>query len=300
MTRAYHPFAQEFPRMGDGDLEKFRQSIAEHGLIDKIVVDENGVILDGISRYEMLLAIGKDPEPNIKVVRGLNDEQKLQFIFDRNIHRRHLSKQQRTAMAVAYSDRLGELKGEARERQAVESNSTTSGGVGSKTSQVKKSGRASQNFAVEIGTNEEYVKVCDNLKDEDPEMLQEVIAGNVSIPEAKKSLAKKRAEKSQAKVSTKPLVHPNVARALEARKEFMRHVATLKKVAEDLDSLFDGPGGAYMRVDNISPKITNIIETIVASLPYCACKHCGGPGCGRCKESGYITRARAEGVPVGK
>ena len=47
-----HPYADKFPMLTDAELDELAESIATIGLINPIVVDTAGLILDGRNRLE--------------------------------------------------------------------------------------------------------------------------------------------------------------------------------------------------------------------------------------------------------
>ena len=66
------------PRINDDAVEDVMESIRQCSYIAPIVVDEDGVILAGHTRYKALLRLGYD-ECDVIVAEGLNDEQKRKY-----------------------------------------------------------------------------------------------------------------------------------------------------------------------------------------------------------------------------
>ena len=66
------------PRINDDAVEDVMESIRQCSYIAPIVVDENGVILAGHTRYKALLRLGYD-ECDVIVAEGLNEEQKRKY-----------------------------------------------------------------------------------------------------------------------------------------------------------------------------------------------------------------------------
>lgn len=66
------------PRINDDAVEDVAESIRQCSYITPIIVDENGVILSGHTRYKALMKLGrKDCE--VMVVSGLTEEQKKKY-----------------------------------------------------------------------------------------------------------------------------------------------------------------------------------------------------------------------------
>jgi hypothetical protein len=96
-----HSFAEMFPPMTAKEREELEKSLKQYGLRDKILVDNQNRILDGLNRYRGCLAVGVKPE--YEVFQGTEEEAHA-LIWDRNVVRRHLSTSVRAALAADYSE----------------------------------------------------------------------------------------------------------------------------------------------------------------------------------------------------
>jgi hypothetical protein len=110
MTCDSHPAADVFSPMdrlspGFGDLVA---DIKDNGLVEPITLHE-GRILDGRGRYLACREAGV--EPRFEEWEGASP---IAFVLSRNLHRRHLTDDQRAALAA---DALPMLEAEARDRQ---------------------------------------------------------------------------------------------------------------------------------------------------------------------------------------
>jgi hypothetical protein len=114
-----HPLAEKFPAMPPADFEKLKESIAKYGLFEPIVINEFGQILEGRHRYKALVDLGKDPWKNsisFTEVKGENEDlTEEQFIYDSNVHRRHLTDDQKAMLAAEFAPYF---KKEAEKRKA--------------------------------------------------------------------------------------------------------------------------------------------------------------------------------------
>ena len=90
-----HPYAEKFPMLSDGELDELAESIASIGLINPIVVDSAGLILDGRNRMEACNRAGV--EVQTKVYEGSDI---AEFVIGCNVTRRNMSTGAR-AMATA-------------------------------------------------------------------------------------------------------------------------------------------------------------------------------------------------------
>lgn len=98
-----HPVADLFPMLADDELKELAADIAERGLLQPIVLDVEGRILDGRNRYAACALAGV--EPSFTTYDGDDPEG---YALAVNIARRHLTKGQQ-AMVIAKADNLYKL-----------------------------------------------------------------------------------------------------------------------------------------------------------------------------------------------
>jgi ParB-like chromosome segregation protein Spo0J len=91
-----HPYALIFPPMTEEERADLEADIKRHGLREKIVVNSNNQILDGVNRYRACTSLDIPPAFEI---RNLADKEALAFIRSRNLVRRHLTVAQRAYIA---------------------------------------------------------------------------------------------------------------------------------------------------------------------------------------------------------
>ncbi len=87
--------ADLIPPLEDKDFQDLKRHIAAHGQKDPVVVHA-GKILDGRSVYRACRELGLDP----RTVPWDGQGSELEFILARNLHRRHLSTNQRAMIAA--------------------------------------------------------------------------------------------------------------------------------------------------------------------------------------------------------
>jgi hypothetical protein len=92
-----HPYANLFPMCSDDEVQQLADDIAKNGLRQPIVTDADEMILDGRNRSAACAIAGVKPiyEPFVG-----NDAAKLAFVVSVNVHRRHLTTQQRAEIAA--------------------------------------------------------------------------------------------------------------------------------------------------------------------------------------------------------
>jgi len=89
----FHELAGIFPLMAGAAFEELADDIAARGLLEPIIVLD-GKILDGRNRAEACQARGVDP-----IFIEYEGDDPLRFVVSKNLHRRHLTDQQRSMLA---------------------------------------------------------------------------------------------------------------------------------------------------------------------------------------------------------
>lgn len=90
-----HPIASMFPLIEGRAFDDLVEDIREHGLREPVVVDDDGVLLDGRNRVRACEAAGVEI---VEDVHGGSDV--AGFIVSHNLHRRHLTDAQRALIAA--------------------------------------------------------------------------------------------------------------------------------------------------------------------------------------------------------
>lgn len=102
-TGEVHPVAALFPMMSDEELDDLAADIKDNGLVHPIVLDGDGVLIDGRNRQAACDRVGVEPRYEM-LPEGADP---VTFILSSNINRRHLTKGQR-AMALAKTCSISE------------------------------------------------------------------------------------------------------------------------------------------------------------------------------------------------
>ena len=131
-----HPAAELFPRMSDDELRALGEDIKKNGLQQAVVLlRENGCecLLDGIGRLDAFEAVGvnlvKNGKLNLSNVRLIIDDiDPYAFVISANIHRRHLTAEQRRALIAKLLKATPE-KSDRQIAETVKASPTTVGSV---------------------------------------------------------------------------------------------------------------------------------------------------------------------------
>ena len=73
----WHEFATVFPMLGDDDLQQLADDIERNGQRFPVIVDEDGLVLDGRNRATACRMLGI--EPRVEVFSG-SDAEKLEYV----------------------------------------------------------------------------------------------------------------------------------------------------------------------------------------------------------------------------
>jgi hypothetical protein len=100
MTIEVHPLAAVFPMMTDDELADLAADIKQHGLLHPIVLDADGVLIDGRNRLRACEIAEVAPQ-----FQRLNGHDAAAFIMSANVARRQMTKGAiAMVVAVAYPD----------------------------------------------------------------------------------------------------------------------------------------------------------------------------------------------------
>jgi hypothetical protein len=180
MRHEEHPAAKIFPMLDSESFDRLKDDIRQHGQRDLVVLFE-GLVLDGRNRYKACCELGI--EPDVCELEECDDP--VAYVISTNLHRRHLTKAQWTAIAVEYIPMLAEQAAKRKEEGGKE------GGRGRKKTLVQdctkvsaNDGKATTEAAKLTGTSHGYVAAAKKIKDESPEVFEELKAGKLTVPQA--------------------------------------------------------------------------------------------------------------------
>ena len=194
----FHPAAALFPLMPvDGpEFGELVRDLQEHGLVQPIVRFE-GKILDGRNRYRACQHAGVEPRFD-----EWSGESPTAYVLSLNLHRRHLTDDQRAAIAV---DAMARFEEEAREAQRQAGAHGGAGGRGKrKTLRVNPhEGFPARDHAAEwarrplaraaagTGVASNRVRVAEGVKEADPDLFEQVRSGAVPLRGAVKEIERR-------------------------------------------------------------------------------------------------------------
>ena len=265
LTATFHPIASMFPLLDGEEYEALRRDIAEHGQREPITIHEN-LILDGRNRYRACIAAGLTPE-----TRPLPfGKDPVQFVLSENMHRRHLSVEQRAIIAA----RLPRIGKGSNQHGRVD----TSRGVSSGMSRDERARLA----AVSPKTVERAEKLVDGGIDELVDQVERRIlsvnegARAASLPrEKQKIIADSGASRASTvlKQEARAVREEELAERTEAATKTLAGAGTYSVIMADPPWRFEvwSPTGMDRAADNHYPTMTieKLMDLRVPSAPDC-------------------------------
>src|SRR5262245_20614701 len=120
-----HPCADVFPMMTDTELDDLARDIQQHGLREPVTVWHDGArqyLLDGRNRLEALTRVGLEITPNhIREYAPSSHVDLAAYVISKNIHRRHLTKEQHAILIWKALEAAGSTDGAKMARSATRS-----------------------------------------------------------------------------------------------------------------------------------------------------------------------------------
>lgn len=168
-----HPAAALFPMMPEAELALLAESIKARGLHHPII-QTGDLILDG--RNRLLACELAGVKPRFEYFIG---DSPTAYVLDVNKTRRHLTKSQWAGVAV---DSLPMFEAEAKERLSKAGGDNRAGKE--KIPDLEK-GQARDKAAAAVGVNPRYVSDAKKVKEEAPEIFEQMKRGEKTLAQAK-------------------------------------------------------------------------------------------------------------------
>ncbi len=189
-----HPAADMFPLIEGDDFEALCADIKANGQREPIWLDKAGRILDGRNRARACEAMGIFPQYRTWDGQG----SPVEFVISLNLHRRHLSASQRAVVALKVEE---ELAKEA-ERQRVRKRTEPRPEILPDEHKDRRSESREQAGSL-VGVSGRYVQDAKTVQDKAPDLLPEIQAGRVTLPEAKKQIRQREKAERVAEIASR-------------------------------------------------------------------------------------------------
>lgn len=176
-TLTAHPAADIFPMLDAGEMAELAEDIKARGLIEAIVLDADGRIVDGRNRLEACGIAGVEP----RFIEYMGSDV-LGYIVSKNLKRRHLTESQRATVAAELVPMLAE---EARKRQGH--GLTAPGKTLSANLREASDGKAADKAGELMGVSGRSVEDALAVQRKAPELFDRVKAGDIAVSTARKA-----------------------------------------------------------------------------------------------------------------
>lgn len=194
MPREHHPIADLFPMLAEDELKELAADIAERGLLQPIVLDAEGRILDGRNRVAACELAGVEPE--FTTYEGDDPDG---YALAVNIARRHMTKgQQAMVIAGAYKNYTEEhAKSFGVSKQYISWARTVREYAPDLAEQVVDGFPLSEAYKIARENKERAEGIeaqLGRLRSEDPELADRVVEGELTLAGAFATLEERRRE----------------------------------------------------------------------------------------------------------
>jgi N6-adenosine-specific RNA methylase IME4 len=205
-----HPLADIFPLITGDEFVALKQDIKDNGLLEPIWMLD-GMILDGRNRFRACQEVGVSP-----VFREYEGDEPAAFVISLNLKRRHLDKSQSATVAVVFLPFL-EAAAKDRKKKAGENYGKGHSKVNQKidepireteSARAVKAAQSLDIAAQMVGTNRQYVADAKKLKEEKPEVFEQVRKGEKTISQAKREILKESVAARLEEVAANEVIAP--------------------------------------------------------------------------------------------
>jgi hypothetical protein len=170
-------------------------------------ITDDGLVVGGRNRLCASIRLGKD----VKFER-FNPSDPIQYVLSENLERRHLTSQQKAAIAIQADDLYKLLAEQAKEAQLATLKQNQTDTVVEKISQRETSNpddnKTRQKIAKTFGTNQNYVSKAKKVKNHAPELLSKVASGEVDLNDAAKEAGRRKKDLTGAQAEINSIPHP--------------------------------------------------------------------------------------------
>jgi hypothetical protein len=180
----------------------------------------------------------------------------------------------------------------------------------------KGKGDLAKSLAAKVETNRQYVIDCGQIDEFDLALADQVLAGVITVPEAKRRMEKAKLgeadteapqpSKRGVKDGLKRPVPEELEHIFQCRADYMRVMSNLRKAKEDIKQICGTAGGATVPQKEMLAELQHSIKALGDYMPHVPCCWCSGTGvsqedsgqpCGHCKATLYLDKIQYRLVP---
>ena len=216
--KGVHPAAEIMPFMGEDEFNGLVEDAGKNGFQNAVKVTDDQLLIDGRNRICASVVLEKDVH-----IEVFNPSDPIQYVLSENLERRHLTSQQKAAIAIQAEDLYNLFAVQAKERRReagaknleafkngdslvsekiheLENNldpetaATIAVEMGDQVKPQPVERRTDTKLAKAFGTNQNYVAKAKKVKDHAPELLPQVASGDVDLNQAAKVATQRKKE----------------------------------------------------------------------------------------------------------
>lgn len=202
-----HPRADVVPFPDPIVHEQMAADVERRGIVTPLDILADGTVLDGRTRLSIARVLGLGDVP----VRVVETDDPFDFMVRAAFMRRDLKPSQRAALALELPEHRS-AKAAAKERQR-EHGGTAPNTPRTSTPSVETS-RAAAVAAQVAGVSTSYVEKADYVRQRDPDLFEQVKAGEVTVDAAKKAVKAREEQVPPTKESSRRIAAPKRTRPL--------------------------------------------------------------------------------------
>lgn len=295
---SFHRVCEIFPETDAQELQELADDIKANGQQLPIIVFGNQ-IYDGRRRFKACELAGVTPKIHVR-----KTEPSIAEIVSLNLKRRDLSASQRAAIGAellpmlhAEADKRKQSSQFGKKQKHAKKPLRTGGGnftpTVDTTTDVEAEGRSAELAAEAVGVSDRTLKDAAIVKENNPELFEQVKAGDISA-----SAAAKQVKEEQEPPKWKPKKDKY---GTPIPKSLEESFASDEQFKQALDLHLPACGKAILELGRAKILKSQVVEVCRNSLamvatklkqarPYRVCKDCEGAGCEKCGQHGYFTQ----------
>ena len=248
--------AELWPPLPPDEFEELKKSIAERGLLEPIVVNENNEVIEGHQRLLAWISLGKKEPPVIRRVNTGGDLAKeIALSVEYNARRRHLVKSELAIIVARAFKMIEELRSSRAFPRETEQTSNSESNL-----EKESLGKIAERVGISKPTLSKAMKVVEKGT---PEVKQAVEKGELSVKRAYEIVQHPPEEQKKLLQEPQPKPQPQVKKIDKAKwpqvySAFMRNqsVEGVEKLASELG----------VTVDEVL-RVINLVKTERGELP---------------------------------
>lgn len=281
-----NPFCAAFPEPTADEYAKLRDSIKSRGQQVPIMLDKDGKILDGRTRFRVCQELFFKPKFAKWKGRG-SDELYMNYVIDMNMHRRHLNTSQRAMIAAKFATLATGEK--SKQNRVPDSASAENEGQLSPIPKPETRAAAAKKMVVSEKSVDRAAKVIK----QNPKAVADVESGKKTVHAALKEIEPEPvAEPEDIKDPFGNKLPAHVATAFTESVALTKIKSAIDAIRRNVQAMAErsDPLATFISMQAFESAMLNAAAAIRFGVPYCLCPQCSGDKCDMCKRRGWLPK----------